>query len=433
MHNSSELTKLLIALDENIPIGLVILAQDLTIAHVNGYIKSQLGATTKTLQGTHFNDVFTLISNANSSCFADRVASCTTGTLGFDQTPGSIEVTFVNALGVAQRLSSLMCCPFTDSDGNRYSAIVFFDPSSDDQWGFHYALERAVKNIRSLRSEEKQLVAKLESGYKALVHSEKLAAIGQMAAGITHEINNPIGYIFSNLQVLKDYVDDLMKIVDAIEHAKSLDELKQLTTVLDYEYIRNDVRALLTESGEGMVRVKEIISELQDFYHVDEKEFSLADIHAGIDTSINIATNELRYKADIIRDYGHLPVVECNISQINQVILNLLMNAGEAIDMNGVITVRTCREQDKVWIDVEDNGTGIPPEILDKVFEPFFTTKQRGKGTGLGLALSYTIIKRHHGDIEVFSQVGVGTRFRVWLPISQPLIQEDNTEVTHAS
>jgi len=109
------------------------------------------------------------------------------------------------------------------------------------------------------------------------------------------------------------------------------------------------------------------------------------------------------------------------------------MNAGEAIDMNGVITVRTGREQDKVWIDVEDNGTGIPPEILDKVFEPFFTTKQRGKGTGLGLALSYTIIKRHHGDIEVFSQVGVGTRFRVWLPISQPLIQEDNTEVTHAS
>ncbi|WP_234239396.1 ATP-binding protein [Billgrantia desiderata] len=269
------------------------------------------------------------------------------------------------------------------------------------------------------------LLEQLEEVSTQLLQSEKLAAIGQLAAGVAHEINNPIGYVFSNLRTLANYVEDLISIVDVVDTVPSLEELRRMKQRLDYDYIREDVKALLTESEEGVERVKSIITALKDFSHIDEEGFRLADIHEGLESTLKLVNSELKYKAEVVREYAELPEVECLPSQLNQVVLNLLTNAVQAIGAQGRIVLRTGHEGNRVWFEIEDTGSGIEPEHLSRIFEPFFTTKAIGQGTGLGLALSFSIIKKHQGHIEAFSQVGQGSRFRVWLPIVQPLSEEE--------
>jgi signal transduction histidine kinase len=263
------------------------------------------------------------------------------------------------------------------------------------------------------------------------MQSEKLAAIGQLAAGVAHEINNPIGYVFSNLQTLAGYVHDLLRIIDAVDGAVSLEELRQLKRSLEYDYIRSDVEALIGESEDGIERVKKIIAALKDFAHFEEDEFRLADLHRGLDTTLNVVNNELKYKAEVVKEYGQLPAVECMPSQINQVMMNLLVNAAHAIEQFGRITLRSGHENDWVWLEVEDTGQGIAAHLLNRIYEPFFTTKPVGKGTGLGLSLSYNIVRKHNGRIEVFSTPGQGTRFRVWLPVLQPAQPPTNEDAGH--
>lgn len=262
-----------------------------------------------------------------------------------------------------------------------------------------------------------QLRRQLERVNSQLLQSEKLASIGQLAAGVAHEINNPIGYVFSNLRSLAEYVHDLLRIIDAIDDAPDLNTLRALKHNLEYAYIREDIQALLGESEEGIERVKVIIGALKDFSHIDEEDFVEADLHRGFDTTLNLVNNEVKYKAEVVKEYADLPPVECLPSQVNQVILNLLTNAAQAIDGRGRITLRTGREGEQVWFEVEDSGRGIRPEDHKRLFEPFFTTKPVGEGTGLGLALSYSIVQKHGGKIEVASEVSRGSRFRVWLPI----------------
>ncbi|MEN5347079.1 ATP-binding protein [Achromobacter mucicolens] len=257
-----------------------------------------------------------------------------------------------------------------------------------------------------------------------IMQTEKLAAIGQLAAGVAHEINNPIGYVFSNLKTLGNYVRDLLKIVDAVEGVAHLDDLRHLKRNLEYDYIRNDLAALLSESADGIDRVKKIITALKDFSRPEEEGFRAFDLHHGIETTLKVVNNELKYKANIVCDFGVLPLVECNGSQINQVTLNLLINAVQAIETHGTITIRSGMNGAEVWFEVEDTGAGIEDDALHRIFEPFYTTKQLGKGTGLGLALSYGIVEQHRGRIEVVSKKGWGSRFRVWLPIHQKAAEE---------
>lgn len=263
------------------------------------------------------------------------------------------------------------------------------------------------------------LNARLEQANKQLLQSEKLAAIGQLAAGVAHEINNPVGYVYSNLQTLENYLNDLFRLTDAIDTAASLEDLRQIRHNIDYNYLREDLKDLLSESREGIERVKTIISAMKDFSHIEEEEFKQADLHRGIETTLNVVNNELKYKAEVVRDFGELPHVECIASQINQVIMNLLVNAAHAIEDFGKITIRTRHQGDTVTLEVEDTGKGIASEHLNRIFEPFFTTKGIGKGTGLGLSLSFNIIKKHNGEIEVHSEPGQGTRFRITLPVTQ--------------
>ncbi len=261
-----------------------------------------------------------------------------------------------------------------------------------------------------------------------LVQSEKLASLGQLAAGVAHEVNNPIGFVSSNLGALDDYFGRLQNMLKAYADAedtlipKGLGvELAKLRTEIELDYLLEDIPALIRESKDGISRVARIVKDLKDFSRVDaSQDWQLADLQQGIESTLNIVASELKHKADLVKDYQPLPQVECLPSQINQVVMNLLVNATQAMGAErGRITLRTGANDEWVWIEVADNGCGIPAESLQKIFDPFYTTKPVGQGTGLGLSLSYGIIKRHGGEIHVASEVGVGTTFRVELPIRQ--------------
>ncbi len=288
------------------------------------------------------------------------------------------------------------------------------------------AMEEAL-----LREKEEQriLIQKLQAARDQLLQSEKMAAIGQLAAGVAHEINNPIGYINSNLGTLQRYTDNLIELIEFYQImentlATSESELHQqgraLKERIDFEYIKEDLPDLVRESQEGAERVRKIVQDLKEFSHVDEAEWQWIDLHKGLESTLNIVHNEFKYTAEIHKEYGELPQVECLASQLNQVFMNLLVNAAHAIKKQGIITLRTGCKDDEVWVAISDTGQGIPADKLKRIFEPFYTTKPVGIGTGLGLSLSYGIIKKHQGRIEVASEIGKGSCFTVCLPIKRP-------------
>jgi two-component system, NtrC family, sensor kinase len=246
---------------------------------------------------------------------------------------------------------------------------------------------------------------------------------------VAHEINNPIGYVYSNLGTLDRYLKNLLSVLDAYEKAEgeasgnalALAGVHAVKRKVDLSFMRDDLQALMSESRDGITRVKQIVQNLKDFSRADvADEWQWADLHRGLDSTLNIVANEIKYKAEVVKEYGQLPDIECLASQLNQVFMNLLVNAAHAIEERGVITLRSGKELDQVWVEIADTGNGIPPKNLNRIFDPFFTTKPVGKGTGLGLSLSYSIVQKHHGHIDVSSEVGKGTTFRVWLPIRQP-------------
>lgn len=286
-----------------------------------------------------------------------------------------------------------------------------------------HQLARANKALETERARQEELIGKLAEAQSQLLQSEKMASIGQLAAGVAHEINNPIGFVNSNLGTLRRYMDDLFTVLSAYEAGAG--ELKTETRAaldnmrrdVDITFVREDVASLLTESMDGLQRVKRIVQDLKDFSQVDASEKQWANLEGCLDSTLNVAWSELKLKAEVSKEYRCIPEIECIPSQLNQVFMNLLLNAAHAIERQGRITIRTGQEQENVWVEVQDTGTGIKPEHLGRVFDPFFTTKPVGQGTGLGLSLSYGIVQKHEGRIAVKSEVGVGSVFRVTLPI----------------
>ncbi|MCP5230185.1 ATP-binding protein [Accumulibacter sp.] len=272
-----------------------------------------------------------------------------------------------------------------------------------------------------------ELNHKLEEAQNQLLQSEKMASIGQLAAGVAHEINNPVGFVNSNLGSLRNAVRDLLRVLDAYaladpilaDHPAVMGAISMARDAADLDYLRSDVGALIDESLEGLQRVRRIVQDLKDFSRVDTAEWHFADLEAGLDSTLNIVWNEIKYKAEVHKEYAGAPAVECIAAQVNQVLLNLLVNAAHAIDGRGTITLRTGFAADEVWVEVEDSGRGMTAEVLKRVFEPFFTTKPVGEGTGLGLSLAYGIAQRHGGRIEASSEPGVGSKFRLVLPVRQ--------------
>lgn len=289
-------------------------------------------------------------------------------------------------------------------------------------------------------SELTELNCRLGEAQAQLLQSEKMASVGQLAAGVAHEINNPIGYVHSNLGSLEKYLADLFQVLAGYEAAEPAIAqspahavaLRQLKDGLDLEFLKEDIPVLMRESKEGISRVRKIVQDLKDFSRVDsQQQWEWTNLHRGIDSTLNIVANEIKYCADVVKIYGTIPEVECLPSQLNQVFMNLLMNAAHAIENGrGTITISSAMAgEDLVCIEVTDSGKGIPPENLKRIFDPFFTTKPIGKGTGLGLSLSYGIVQKHGGRLEVRSTVGKGTTFSVILPVHRVAVDSIEMEI----
>jgi len=244
-----------------------------------------------------------------------------------------------------------------------------------------------------------------------LIQSDKLAAIGTLAAGVAHEINNPIGYINSNLNTMGKYLNKIVKFFDD-NKAKDSEDNEYIKEIID------DFNNAVDESKEGTERVKKIVADLKSFSRVDRAEKENTDINDGIKSTLNIVWNELKYNCKMEKEFGDLPDLFCMPNQLNQVFMNLLINAGQSItDKSGLIKIKTWADDNNIYVSIKDNGCGISEKSLKKIFEPFFTTKEVGKGTGLGLSLVFDIIKKHNGKIDVKSEVGVGTEFIITLPL----------------
>jgi signal transduction histidine kinase len=278
----------------------------------------------------------------------------------------------------------------------------------------------AANQSLELRVEERTRA--LEQAQGQLLQSEKMAAVGQLAAGVAHEINNPIGFISSNLSSLTSYVEQLFGLISAYEHVTATPNpaIEAARAEVDIEFLRQDIPDLLKESSDGLARVKRIVNGLRDFSHVDDGQWLEADLNQVLESALNMVWNEVKYKAEVVKELTPLPQLLCIAAQLNQVFVNLLMNAAQAIDVKGVITLRSGEADDHVWVEIADTGRGMTAEVQKRIFEPFYTTKAVGKGTGLGLSISWEIITRHHGRIDVHSEPGVGTRFRITLPRVMP-------------
>jgi signal transduction histidine kinase len=262
-----------------------------------------------------------------------------------------------------------------------------------------------------------------------VIQTEKLASIGQMAAGVAHEINNPVAFVLSNLGSLESYVAQLLELTDACVAAddapangappgKARAHALELRNRIDLGFLRADIAALIAESHDGLARVRGIVQDLKSFARGSTDEvWEMADLHAALDSTLNIVRNEVKYKADIETHYGRLPEVEVLPSRLNQVFLNLLVNAAQSIAVKGHITITTGVKDEEAWVRIVDDGCGISKENQARIFEPFFTTKPVGQGTGLGLSVSNSIVRKHGGRIDVDSEVGRGSRFTISIPL----------------
>lgn len=285
------------------------------------------------------------------------------------------------------------------------------------------------------KGEEQQLlIQQLKAAQEQLLQSEKMASLGQLAAGMAHEINNPIGFVSANMSALRTYVETLLLVIDRYEASWGessntvdiADKLAKIRQQADLDYLKDDVGALLAESLDGLKRVKDIVQSLKDFSRVGESGWQMADLHQALDNTLEIAGAAFKGRITVEKRYGDLPSsIKCLASDLNQVFLSLLTNAAYAIEKTGSIIIATQGSGDWVSISISDTGCGIAAEHLNRIFEPFYTTKPVGSGTGLGLSLSYGIVQKHRGRIEVASAPGAGSTFTVWLPLDpeQPAFQ----------
>lgn len=279
-------------------------------------------------------------------------------------------------------------------------------------------------------------LADLKIRQSQMLQSEKLVSIGQLSAGVAHEINNPIGFITGNIDTLSDYFKDVETVLGGyqalLQMLKSNDGLssevkQQVQKIEDIEedvdigYLQEDIPDLLKDCLVGSQRIARIVNDLKTFARPGNEGFTMVDINSGIKSTLNVINNEIKYKAEVKTDYGELDMIEADPQKLNQVFMNLLLNAGQAIEKDGEIKIQTRQDDTHIRVTICDNGCGISPEHLSRVFEPFYTTKAIGQGTGLGLSSSYDIIQEHKGKIDVKSKKGQGTCLTISLPVPEDL------------
>ncbi len=462
--NMSEMAEKKFGLLDNFPLGLFVLREDFVVLFWNSLLEGWTGIPRKKIVGTSLISHFP---HLNEPKYVDRIR------ILFEGGPPTIFSSLLHKYTIPCLLpggqfrtqhTTVISVPAMDGKG-LYAIFAIQDVTDLTHriQSYRTMRDKAIEEVEERkRMEEKLKVAEgqlknysvkleqmveertkelngalgdLKKTQSQLLQTEKMASIGQLAAGVAHEINNPTGFISSNLNTLEGYVEDAGSLIaqyrafvskikegGAVEDIKAFvsEESEHITAFeeeIDINFMLDDTRQLIKECQEGSERIKNIVVDLKDFAHPGEDKLKFADIHKNLDSTLNVVRNEIKYKASVTKEYGELPQVQCYPQELNQVFLNLLVNAAQAIEKEGEIRILTCAIDGYVEIKVSDTGAGIPEESLSKIFDPFFTTKEVGKGTGLGLNVAYNIMMKHKGSIDVESKVGTGTTFTIRIPV----------------
>lgn len=347
---------------------------------------------------------------------------------------------FVLAKQVTQPIENLVIGVWEFSKGNMgYRTNI----KTDDEIGilakaFNYMAEKLdelytsmdkkvqerTKELSNKNNELNSAYEELKDAQSLLVHNEKMRSLGELVAGVAHELNNPINFIYGNMVHLKEYTNNLVEIISKYESLKGEGEEEKYKEInaykeeVDYEFLQEDISDLIQSCTDGAERSKQIILQLKDFSRLDQSEIKSINLNESIDSTLNILNSKYKNKVNIVREYGDIPMFDCFAGQMNQVFMNILDNAAQAVEGTGDVIIRTKTADNNMIIEFEDTGDGMEEDVMEKIFDPFFTTKEVGAGSGMGLSITYKIIKSHNGTINVESELGKGTKFTVKIPLN---------------
>jgi two-component system NtrC family sensor kinase len=417
---------------------IVSLDKQLRIVSVNTPFSKKLGLPSEEVVGkNYFNDPLISGPTGRSKTLLDIVQSV------FDSGKEQCKLIKSSDSSGADLFRQVTCLPIVD-DTDRVFQVVLVSLDITENRRKTEEIESLSVQLKETASQIETKNQSLESALKRLeviqaqmLHSEKMASIGQLAAGVAHEINNPTGFISSNLKTMSDYQEGIGELLvkyhelvsilekssekgktDAAVSAK-LGEIKSVEKDIDIEFLLEDIVDLVGDCQEGTDRIKKIVIDLKDFAHPGEDKLQTTDINTGLESTLNVVNNEIKYKATVHKDFGDIPAIKGYPQQLNQVFMNILVNAAQSIEKNGEIGIRTRNSNGRVEVRISDTGCGISEENLGKIFDPFFTTKEVGRGTGLGMNIANHIIQNHNGTIEVESAVGKGTTFIITIPADE--------------
>ncbi|CAM3072277.1 ATP-binding protein [Vibrio ordalii] len=418
--------------------ALCIVRQDYVIVKANDYFQSRVIFDGDVMQGKNILELFPHSADYLKRKIDTALVIETSSFSRWEQKPHLLPFKGSRPLSGEedQMYQDLEIIPIHSDDGViEHVCICVYDVTI--QASQQQELKRISHQLEQEHQAQKVLIKKLEDAQGQLRQSEKMASIGLLSAGIAHEINNPVGFITSNIQTLSDYFQTLAAVLEEIKKQVSQANDTALVTSCEallkekqIDFILEDTADLISESLEGSSRVMAIVKNLKEFSHVDGSEWSYANLESCIESTLKIINNEIKYNITLEKIYQeNVPDVYCQPMQINQVLLNILVNASQAIHGEGTITISLSKCNDKqVEVRIKDTGSGIPDAIKDRIFEPFFTTKAVGSGTGLGLSVSYGIINSHKGNIAVHSEVNQGTEFIITLPVNPIEVATSITE-----
>ncbi|MGR3310172.1 MAG: ATP-binding protein [Candidatus Brocadiales bacterium] len=401
--------------------GLSLVDRDLKIVWINKIQSSWFGSL-KDIQGMR---CFNAYWNAKEGC-----QDCPTQKTFITGTVEKILHSHINSDG-KQKWYSITSSPLKDRKGRVTHVLELFEDVTKEKLA-EEEFKKMHESVVQANVKLEQSIKELKSTQQQLIQAEKMASVGQLAASVAHEINNPLSYVDNNLGMLTKYSERMEEFLEKCENGKPIleggnithvkaffEEVENLKKEIKLDFILDEFGEIIKESRSGVEQIKKIVSSLSTFSHVGEDLPINADLNKIIEGVLAMLWVELKYKAEVFKEYGDISEIRCYPQQLGQVFMNLLTNAAHAMEDKGKITIKTYQTENNICVEIKDTGKGIPEDVQSKIFEPFFSTKEPGKGTGLGLTVAYNIIQKHFGKIEVSSKVGKGTTFSVTLPIKE--------------